>query len=87
MLLQRKGNYQQMERQLSTNGKATSRRRKMFASHKSDTGLRSKIYKEFLQLCTKRQTIQYKKWSENMNIFQKKACRWSTDTWKDVQCH
>ena len=39
----------------------------IFANDASDKGLMSKLYKEFIQLNTRRQTTVHKKWAKDLN--------------------
>ena len=57
---------------------------KIIANHVSDKRLISKIYKESTQLITNRNLI--KKWEEGPSRYfsSRKAYRWSTDTWKEL---
>ena len=49
------------------------------ATNSSGHGLISKIYKELIQLDTKQQTIQLKKWAENLDSSSKKTYKWPMD--------
>jgi len=54
---------------------------KIIANEATDKQLISKIYKQFLQLNSRKINDPFKKWAKELNRhFPKKTCRWLTNT-------
>ena len=75
-----KGNYKQGD-------KTTSEWEKIIANETTDKGLISKLYKQLIQLNTRKTNNPIKKWGKNLDISPMKTYRWLTDTCKDAQHH
>ena len=60
---------------------------KIIANEASDKQLISKIYKQLLQLNSRKINDQIKNWAKEIDISPKKTYWWLTNTWKDAQHH
>ena len=60
---------------------------KLFVDNVTYKGLIFKIYKQFIQSITKKQTQSKNKWKTQIDISPKKIYRWPNGTWKDNQHH
>ena len=65
----------------------TSEWEKIIANEATDKELISKIYKQLMQLNTRKINAQSENGQKNsIDISPKKTYRWPRGTWKDVQC-
>ena len=78
------GNYKQGE-------KTASEWEKVIANETTNKVLISKIYKQLMQLNTRKINVPIKQWAKCIqkwaNIYPKKTYIWLTNTWKDTQHH
>ena len=77
-----------MKETISTVKRQPSDWEKIIINKATDKELISKIYKQLLQVNSRKIDNPIKKWEKELNRhFSKKIYRWLTNTWKDAQYH
>ena len=65
-----------MKETISKVKRQSSEWEKIIANETTDKELISKIYKQLMQLNTRKANNPIKKWNKELNISPKKACKW-----------